>query len=282
MTDDLTQYSQPQPGVYDDDRLLACALGLDEDPELLEAAAGDAALAGRLAALRSDVAAIERRVGDAVPAPDDGYADLGGERWTGLHEYFEPPHAAGSRGRASRWLRVAVPLAAVVVVALAVGLVAVNRGDGPMSLNGSVPSAVTESSTVGSGDAAARVNDPVTFTDQLDAFAVVVLAKARAASGAVQRFAVVRVFKGKAPEMLELNVGERPADRGRLHLLLLQPLAVIDAEGFGAQQSQGSATTKGIAGGPGHALQVVYTYNGEPAVARELPRGTDPQSVALP
>ena len=63
------------------------------------------------------------------------------------------------------------------------------------------------------------------LADQLDRFAIVVLARARAATGALQRFAVVRIFKGDAPEVVELEVDDQPADLGRLHLLMLDPTA---------------------------------------------------------
>ena len=76
-------------------------LGLDDDPELLAAAEDDAELAGRLAAMRADVALIGAQVGASVPEPDDAYTDLSGERWSGLKEFFEPPARAAAPPRSA-------------------------------------------------------------------------------------------------------------------------------------------------------------------------------------
>jgi hypothetical protein len=274
MTDETTEYGPPRPGVFDDDRLLACALGLEDDAELLEAAVGDAALADRLAAMRRDIATIGEQVRSAVPAPDEEYVDLADARWAGLRPYLEP--AARSRGRASRWLRVAAPLAAVVALALVAGLVALDRG-GDVAMQ-DAGRAVTEEA---GGQLSSAATAP-TFAEQVDDFAVVVLARARAASGALQRFAVLRVYKGDAPRVLELDVGETPAVRGRLHLLMLRPLATVTADVYGVLPSQQPEATKGAGDGPGRELAVDYAYDGEPVVCRELPPDTDPMSVTMP
>ncbi len=275
MTDDATGYGPPQTGVFDDERLLACALVLDDDPELLAAAEADPALGARLAAMRAEVAAVGSAVRAAVPAPDDEYTDLADARWAGLRAYLEPPRAARSRNRASRWLRVAAPVAAVVVLALVAGLAAVDRG-GDTAVQEPERTVTETGATLGGAE-----NATPTFTEQLDDFAVVVLARARAATGAVQRFAVVRVFKGDAPRLLELDVGEAPAESGRLHVLLLRPLAVADAQDY-ETQPEAAAPSKAAGDGPGRTLAVAYRYEGEPAVCRELPADTDPASVTLP
>jgi hypothetical protein len=109
-----------------------------------------------------------------------------------------------------------------------------------------------------------------------------VLARARAASGALQRFAVVRIFKGEAPKVVELSVGEQPADRGRLHLLMLDPDSTVDEALAAPQPVESQSATKSGYGAPGQALHVAYTYNGEPTMVRELAPGTDPDLVSLP
>jgi hypothetical protein len=276
-----------QPGVYDEDRLLACALGLDDDPELLAAAQADAALAARLAAMRADVAAVGAQVSAAVPAPDDAYADLAGDRWSGLSEFFEPSAGTAKPRRAGRWWRVAAPIAAVLVLALVAGIVAVDRGaQSQLAVDGSAT--VAES---GSSDAAEPTTDRSSgsasaaerFAQQLDQFAVVVLARARAASGALQRFAVVRIFKGEAPKVVELAIDGEPADRGRLHLLMLDPVASGGETLATPQPFEGqSATTKGGGDAPGRVLDVAYTYHGEPTMVREFAAGTDPDTVSVP
>ncbi len=275
MADERTDDQTASGGVFDDDRLLACALGVEEDPELLAAVATDAALAARLAAMRADVAGVARQIGLAVPAPDEEYTDLSDARWAGLTPYLAAPKPAASRGRASRWLRVVLPVAAVAALALAVGLVAVERGGDIRMVDGATTAAESEPAMRGAGTAP-------TFEEQLDGFAVVVLAEARRATGAFQRFAVVRVLKGDAPGTVKLRVDEEPADRDRLHLLMLRPVAAVDAQAYEGELSGGAATSKGSADGPGRPLAVSYTYEGKPALARELPAGTDPASVTLP
>jgi hypothetical protein len=69
MNDERREHGTQPGGGFDDDRLLAYALGLDDDPELLAAAEHDAELSGRLAAMRADVHRIGAQVQAAVPAP---------------------------------------------------------------------------------------------------------------------------------------------------------------------------------------------------------------------
>lgn len=318
-----------QPGVYDDDRLLAFALGLDDDPELTAAAATDAALAARLQGVRADVALIGAQVSAAVPEPDESYADLSGERWGGLKESFEPPAAPAPR-RGRRWWQVAAPVAAVLVVAFLVGIVAMNGGlPASDSGSGSATSDVARTESGASavqplGETATKSDDTdqvavvaptlgERFADQLNRFAVVVLARAREVSGAVQKFAVLRIFKGEAPKVVELAVGDEPADRGRLHVLLLDPTAepVPEPSSSTAAESPWPITESPLPGvaesplpgdespwpdeslspqpipslaaadGPGEPLAVSYTYNGEPTMVRELAAGTDPHSISI-
>jgi hypothetical protein len=47
--------------------------------------------------MRADVAAIGAQVSAAVPAPEEKYTDLSGDRWSGLREFFEPAPAARPR-----------------------------------------------------------------------------------------------------------------------------------------------------------------------------------------
>ncbi len=286
MTDERTEKGM-QPGGFDDDRLLALALGLDDDPELLAAAEGDAELAGRLAAMRADVALIGAQVGAAVPPPEEEYTDLSGERWSGLSEFFEPPPATKPR-RERRWWRVVAPVAALVVLALAVGIVAVNRGGMSATSDSSAEvsrSAADAAQPATAQDFSAGGSEKTAggrIADQLDRFAVIVLARAREATGALQRFAVLRIFKGSAPEVVQLAVDGKPADRGRLHLLMLDPVATSDVESFSPEPIPSLGATEGEQDLPGTPMAVAYTYGGEPTMVRELDAGTDPDSVTLP
>jgi len=264
-------------GVFDDDRLLALALGLDDDPELIAAAAADDMLRRRLETMRGEVADVAAQVHAAVPAPHEGYAEPADPRWAGLREFFaaEPPRPARARGRASRQLRVLAPVAAVII-ALVVGLTVLERqGGGTASLRSH--QAATEASApaaLGGG-----AHGALSFADQVDEYALVVLARARAARGAVQRFTVVRVLKGTAPAVLRLRIADGAVRVGGLHLLLLRPLAGAT----GAASSVGGlSTTKGSLDAYGVGKPVAYSYHGEPALARKLPPGTDPRTFTLP
>ena len=291
MADESTDEMTGTP-AFDDDRLLAFALGLDDDPQLVAAAAADEGLRRRLDAVRADVGQLGAQVRAAVPAPSEDYTDLSDPRWAGLHEFFTPPRPAKTRGRWSRWLRVLAP-AAVARVAVAVGLAVINdQKSGTVGINSSLPAAAKATSEAagpqtGAGVTATdRAGDYVlALRDQLDLYAVVVLAEAQAASGAFQRFVVVKVLRGDGPHVVRLRVADRPADVGRLHLLFLRPQlgggADMSAEPTPApvpSPAETTSTLEALAVG----VPVMYKYQGETAVLRELPAGTDPAAVNLP
>jgi hypothetical protein len=287
MADDRTDEMRSAP-AFDDDRLLAFALGLDDDPELVAATAADEGLRRRFDAVRAEVEQVGAQVRAAVPGPDEDYTDPSDPRWAGLQKFFAAPQPAKTRSRASRWLRVLAP-AAVALVAVAVGLAVINdQKSGTVGVNSSLPAAAKASSEAagpltGAGAAATdRAGDYAqALRDQLDLFAVVVLAKAKAASGAFQRFVVVKVLKGDGPDVVRLRVADRPADEGRLHMLFLHPQSQASAEATltpipGATEA--TSRLDGLAVGE----PVTYSYQGETAVLRELPAGTDPAAVELP
>ena len=216
---------------FDDDRLLAYALGLEDDPELAAAAAADRELGARLETVRAQAAEVGARVTAAVPAPPQDYTDLSSPRWAALGEFFEAPRPA--RSRSSRWLRVLAP-ALVVLVAVAIGAAIVSTRGGGLSLNGSVSSEASKSAPMASGSQDGATPAPalgstttpvVALTDQARRFATVVVARARKAAGGFQQFAVLRDLKGVAPDLLRLHVGDAPADAGKLHVLMLDPLS---------------------------------------------------------
>jgi hypothetical protein len=297
MTDERDEREQAPAAGFDDDRLLACALGFDDDPGLVRAAEDDAGLGARLAAMRADVAKIGVQVAATVPAPEQEYTDLSGERWSGLKEYFEPPVTAAKPRRERRWWRVVAPATALAVLALVVGIVAVNQGgqaslsdsavEGARTTSDASQTGAGESVGVDTGSAVVTGSEPAQATvverlaDQLDRFAIVVLAQAREASGALQRFAVVRIFKGDAPDIVELEVDDEPADAGRLHLLMLDPATTGDEQLGSPRPTPPHATARSYAS-MGEPLAVSYTYGGEPTMVREFAVGTDPDTVTLP
>jgi hypothetical protein len=114
---------------------------------------------------------------------------------------------------------------------------------------------------------------------------VVVLAEAKAVSGAFQDFAVVKVLKGDGPDVVRLRVADQPADEGRLQLLFMRPQT-----GGGAEASA-EATTSPTPGATETTstlvmltvgVPIMYSYQGEAAMARAFPAGTDPAAVELP
>jgi hypothetical protein len=259
--------------------------------------------------MRADVEAIGAQVRAAVPEPDASYTDLSGERWGGLREYLEVPASAAAPRRGRRWWRVVAPVAALAVLALAVGIVAVDQSGQPASsdsaaevarsaadatdpLGGQSESATTDAADAAATPAAASPGATATplaaaqtaarrLADQLDRFAIVVLATARRATGALQRFAVLRIIKGDAPQVVELEVDDQPADEGRLHLLMLDPTTTGDEAFPSPEPIPSLATIEGDAGF-GQPLAVTYTYQGEPTMVREFAAGTDPYLVSLP
>jgi hypothetical protein len=291
MTDEREQSGGTQPGRYDDDRLLACALGLEDDPDLVASAEADTQLGARLAAMRADVDAVGAQVRAAVPAPEESYTDLSGDRWGGLSEFFQAPAQKPRRER-RRW-RVLAPVTAVLVLAVVAGIVAVNQGaqmtagdsDGGMEAARSADGAPLTGQSLESDEASSSEAMPQTaaqrLAEQLDHFAIVVLAQARAATGALQRFAVVRIFKGDAPQVVELDVDDDPAREGRLHLLMLDPVPSDAGEYFSPEPIPSLVVTKGDLG-YGEPLSVSYTYEGEPTMVHEFDAGTDPNTISLP
>lgn len=279
-------------GAFDDDRLLAFALGLDDDPQLVAAAAADEGLRRRLDALRADVAQAGEQLRAVVPEPDEDYADPNAPRWAGLQELFSAPQPAKTRSRASRWLRVLAP-AAVALVAVAVGLAVINgqKGD-TVGGNSSLPAAAKASSEAsgpltgaGATGTDRAAHHAQALRDQLDLYAVVVLARAKSVSGAFQRFVVVKVLKGDGPHVVRLRVADRPADAGRLQLIFLRPQLGGSAEpspGATPAPLPGSTETAGTMEMLAAGEPVMYSYQGETAMTRQLPAGTDPATVQLP
>ena len=361
MADDVWNGVRPGDGM-DDDRLLAFVLGLDDDPEVAEAAAADPRIGARLETVRAEVDRIAAGVNAAVPMPDDSYTDLADARWAGLQEYFTPAQgrkAAASRG-SRRWLRVLAPVAAVAL-ALAVGISVVERQSGQADMSvaersgksadsatssggsaaGGAQAAAPESSGAGesaggsaggdsgSGSAlaggtpvvatsalpdqepysaespgpvlaaggvpipAAPVNRLSALHEQVSDFEAVVLATAQQAAGGFQDFIVLRVLRGEVPALLHLKLAGRLADAGRLHLVMLEPLAESGSSPMPSMSGEPDAGWSGEATPTAlevvaaaemytSSIPVVFTYEGGMAVARALPEDTDPSSVTLP
>ena len=313
--------------VYDDDRLLALVLGLDDDPGLEAAAARDDELGRRLERMRAEVAAVGGRLDAVVPASDDRYADPTDARWSGLGEYFAAPPARPERRGAARWLRVLAPVAVVAVAAaVGVGVLASQSGD-RLATNESGSAAIGfdaqqpkdlagESADGVSGVTGAEPEGPETkrgalLAKQVDAHAVVVVARATESAGGVQRFTVVRVLKGEAPAEVRLGVVTRPAEGGALYVLFLDPAPSGDASSSAAPatapppsaeatpvpspapttaQPPGSSGSPSPDASPGETRQMMpalrralaFRLDGDRVLVRRLPAGVDIDALLLP
>lgn len=262
--------------VFDDDRLLAYALGLSDDPELAVATAADPALRQRLELIRVDLGQIEQQLDLAVPLPDDEWAGLSSDRWDQLRPYLTAPQAA--RRRRFTW-RVLAPLVTVAAaIALAVGI----------TISGHLGSRDAESTgdrnvlSTG-GEAASPESDSVQEAGELAAgYQVIAVARASAADGALQKFTVLRTLKGRL-ETNDLTLTAGPAGavpEGRLAMLFLQRQS--DKAGVSASpataQDEDSATT-----GEDEAGRLLFSLaDGTTAPVLVLPEGTLPGDVTLP
>ena len=214
---------------FDDDRLLAFALGLADDPELVAAAAGDTELRRRLEAMRTDVRAVSDAVNAAVPAPDDSYADLSQERWRGLAPYLRARRPARQPRRPRAFFhRALAPAAALLVVAAILGGVFAleNRGKSSSStgtLAGKSTGHTAPEAAPGAPTGAAATPSSVATRHLAAAYDTVVVARAGQVTGEQQHFTVLRTLKGSSPHTLRLRSegGTLPPDS--LAILYLRP-----------------------------------------------------------
>ena len=277
-TDEMTGAPGEQ---FDDDRLLTYALQLEDDAELEQALATDAALRERLLAMRADLGAVEDQVRAAVPAPEELWADLSAARWDGLRPYVTTRPAPVLRRRRFG-VRVLAPVVGIAAAAaLAVGLVLSQTGGGSSSTSGSEYSANSQSGGVASSSAAGLVKNGGNAADAV-AYQTAVVARAGAVHSGVQDFAVVRTLKGYAGHTVQLSVEVGGAlKQGALALLLLTPTDKLQAPAAAtvpAPSAVPSTSPVPSRQTPAH----VYLYEGTTAAVQQLPAGTDPQAVTLP
>jgi hypothetical protein len=280
--------------AFDDDRLLAYALGLEDDPALAAAVQADPALRTRLAAIRADVDAVGAGLDRVVPAPPDDFTDLSDPRWAELHELVVAPAPATPRRRPT-WLRVLAPAAAIALVLVA-GVIGVQRlGDvggetrtqsaadkategygeeAAPTLDGSVGGAAAE----GGDDAAPLLERAV---PDAGAYPLIVVARAIVPGDFGQRFEVVRVLRDvnaagvEVGDRVKLRIVDRAVAPDRLVALFLGPTPTP------APTTGPSSSTTPDERELGAAI-VEYEYRGLPVLALQLPAGTDPDTLTLP
>lgn len=241
-----------------DDRLLALALGLDDDPELRARIERSPELAERLRRLRAELATVEERLGTVVPGEPEGWSDLSSERWEGLRPFVNVEEAsrqtttsparhderlpgtarsAGDRERdrgawwrplRRRWQTLAPAAIAVLVAAVVLGVV--TGRDSPLrtvgSESGDGGSAYMDKdlSTAEGGAAPAADAAPGFLITDVEDYATVVIAVAEPLDGAEQPYRVDRVLKGQASATVRLET-EVDGDLapGTLAVLFLDP-----------------------------------------------------------
>lgn len=245
---------------FDDDRLLAYALGLEDDAELESALAGDETLRRRLEGMKAGLDDVEAGLERVVPTPGEDYADPAAARWDGLRPSFAPPP---ERRPSRRGWRVLVPVLGAVLALAVVGAFAL-RGGGVDSQTADERGAeATES--LGAPEAGADAGKAAYGAEELaretEGFGTVFVARAEEIVDGAQRFTVVRRVKGLVTDDIYLEPGGRPVDEGVLAVVLLGP----DSE---------EAVSSDLAG---EALP--YSYQGIEALVRPLAPGTDPEEL---
>lgn len=273
--------------AFDDDRILKYALGFGDDPDLEAATQKDAALRDRIAAMRGDVNAVAAGLDRVVPTPPDDYADLGDPRWAEVHDVVTAP-ASAAPPRRPVWLRVLVPVAAVVVVLIAgfAGLQTLGSDTGneasTVADDKALESFDRQSSDGGQGEATAGSTDglatpsPATGSS-VPQFETVVIARAEAPTAGHQDFNVLRVLKGQAGPRLSFEMIDRALAPGAVAVLYFQPV--------GDQADAPAPPGPTVSGTPppnASAKAIRFSFDGAPAWARQLPPGIDPEQVALP
>ena len=301
----------------DDDRLLAFALGLEDDPELRAALAAQPLLQRRLDVIKAEVAQVQDDLQELVPPADAAYEQPAAERWRKLRPYLSTPAAgtaaaaASDRGRPA-WRRVLVPAAALLaVLAVAVGVTVrlQSQGAGTSGVtagsNGQntsaganttahwAPQSSDKSAYGNSGAGSAGASSALygQYSDALSGseaaknaplpsaseYATVVVARAGFVVGGAQSYTVVRSLKGKANAAVAVTLNAG--------ILLYAPAArsARAQMGAGSLYSLPVSPLAEVLASAG-ALRVLYLQPraGKPVRVLLLPAGTTAASVRLP
>jgi hypothetical protein len=298
-------------GAFDDDRLFAFALGLDDDPELAAAADAQPELARRIDQMRAEIGAVTRRLQAAVPTAPDDYSEPSAERWPRLHEFFDTTQgAARRRGRRGRSRgRLAAALAAAALLALAVGIGTVDLFSGATDSQVATTSDDARSEAVGAPPADKGMFGSVTgggpiVLPEARHFKEVVVARAGEMFDGLQRFEVIRTLKGRIVERVALLVrdGARALPLGSLEILYMRPLHdyvmagawdgpdAYGADGGEATGSEPSPITSpaplGVEAPTGDAVMPTpaagYSVGSAQAYVQAVPQGVDVALLSAP
>ena len=277
---------KPPDERFDDDRLLAYALDLEDDAELEQALATEAALRERLQSIRADLSVVEDQGRAAVPAPEEAWADLSAVRWDGLRP-FVATHPAAERRRRFGWRVLAPTVGVAAAAALAIGIALSQTGGLGGRHSGSAEfGASAASGSIAAAKAPTANSGLKSFATDAAAYQTAVVARAGTAAAGVQQFAVVRTLKGHAGHDLRLQIEVGGAlKEGSLALLLLKPvdqLAVPLATPAPASAQAVPSPSASPTDSRHAPVVLLYLYQGVPAAVHPLPAGTDPNSVTLP
>lgn len=271
-------------GPFDDDRLLAFALGLEDDPELEAALAGQPLLQRRLKALSADLERVKGELQSIVPPAGPAYERPADATWSRLQRYYAAPAAAG-RSASWRWQRLLAPAAALLVVAaVSVGVVLTLHGQG-----GSSSGTSTAAEGKSTADNALGLQQGATALPRKADYDLVVVARAGAYAAGNQQFTVLRVLKGKAGASVSVTVPRSAAVKaGEVRLLYLQPAAKFAVPSGGssvnsyAAPSLTSPKPAPAARAPASTHGVSAQFAGQPALIVPLPAGASAGTVTLP
>jgi hypothetical protein len=287
---------------FDDDRLLAYALGLEDDTGLRAALAADGALRGRLATMQAELAHVEGGIRSAVAPEPPAYDDPADARWKALRPYFEHRQAPVRRGFFFGRRALSYVAALGIVVAVSVAVVDTQFRNSPTTRSASSATQGSNKALDGAGTelsgaprnvgAPSRAPLPVYGTadfaghvvGEAAGFHKVAVARAGDVVAGAQRFAIVRVLKGSVKaHAVTLSLADTPpVAAGVLCVLYLDPLA---GSGAGSTQFGGSAASAGTSiptPTESPAAGVLYFLADAPVLVEPLPAGNDIGPLTLP
>jgi len=286
-----TLITSPHDG-FSDDRLLAFALDLGDDAELVAALESSSLLEQRLAQMRGDISMVGDRLQTAVPVAGPDYGDPAAARWQRLHAFYLPATVSSGRRGPRRIGRLASIAAALAIFAVAVG-VAVQQLPGSQSADTatestrSVGGAVPAGAPADKGTAGLSYDGSTIALPQAEHFKTVVVARAGAVVQDLQSFAVLRVLKGRIADRISLVLrsGAAALPAGSLEVLYLRPLYSYDWAAEPDELGAGNSATPSPAGADVAVMPMPvsgYAMGGKDAYVQLVPDGVDISTLTAP
>jgi hypothetical protein len=286
-----TLITSPHDG-FSDDRLLAFALDLGDDAELVAAIKSSPLLEQRLALIRDEVSIVCDRLQTAVPMAGPDYADPAAARWQRLQAFYMPATVSSGRRGPRRIGRLASIAAALAIFAVAVG-VAVQQLPGGKSADTATESTRSVGGAVPAGAPADKGTGGLSYDGntialpQAEHFKTVVVARAGAVVQDLQSFAVLRVLKGRIADRISLVLrgGAAALPTGSLDVLYLRPLYGYHWAAEPDQLGAGGSATPTPAGANVAIMPMPasgYAMSGQDAYVQPVPDGVDISTLTAP